>query len=252
VNTALATREPANLDILEKLIVDGDLSKLSQEERLRYYHLTCERLDLDPMSQPLSYLKLNNKLVLYAGRGATDQIARKAGISRRIVRTEILTGKVYLVVAEATDASGRVEQSTGAVNIENLFGENLVNALLRAETKAKRRAVLSFTGAGMLDETEVETIPGARPIAPTVTTTTGEVTDPPADAKTLARLRHGKEALACVGFQALLPKNPTQSEAEKILANWAAEYKRREAQLDAAFPQALADETADAEDESPL
>jgi hypothetical protein len=130
-----------NLDIIEQLVVDGDISKLTQEQRLRYYYATCERLGLDPMSQPLGYLKLNGKTVLYAYKGATDQIAGKRSISRRIVKTDILNNKVYLVVAEASDASGRVEQSTGAISIENLGGENLVNALLKAETKAKRRAV---------------------------------------------------------------------------------------------------------------
>ena len=33
---------------------------------------------------------------------------------------------------------------------------------MKAETKAKRRVTLSICGLGMLDETEVETIPGAR------------------------------------------------------------------------------------------
>ena len=33
---------------------------------------------------------------------------------------------------------------------------------MKAETKAKRRATLSICGLGMLDETEIETIPDAR------------------------------------------------------------------------------------------
>ena len=35
------------------------------------------------------------------------------------------------------------------------------NVLMKAETKAKRRATLSILGLGMLDETEIETIPAA-------------------------------------------------------------------------------------------
>jgi hypothetical protein len=38
----------------------------------------------------------------------------------------------------------------------------LANALMKAETKAKRRVTLSIAGLGWLDETELETIPQAR------------------------------------------------------------------------------------------
>ena len=49
-------------------------------------------------------------------------------------------------------------RSTGAVPIAGLKGEEFANALMKAETKAKRRATLSICGLGVLDETEVETI----------------------------------------------------------------------------------------------
>jgi hypothetical protein len=42
----------------------------------------------------------------------------------------------------------------------------LANALMKAETKAKRRATLSICGLGMLDETEVEDIQGAQQTLP--------------------------------------------------------------------------------------
>jgi hypothetical protein len=49
----------------------------------------------------------------------------------------------------------------GATSIKGLAGDNLVNAKLKAITKAKRRLTLSICGLGFLDETEIETIPGA-------------------------------------------------------------------------------------------
>jgi hypothetical protein len=49
----------------------------------------------------------------------------------------------------------------GAVPVDNLKGEAKANAMLKATTKAIRRAVLAHCGLGMMDETEVETIPGA-------------------------------------------------------------------------------------------
>ena len=45
--------------------------------------------------------------------------------------------------------------------IAGLKGDALANGLMKAETKAKRRCTLSLCGLGMLDESEIETIPGA-------------------------------------------------------------------------------------------
>jgi hypothetical protein len=81
----------------------------------------------------------------------------------KITHRETLDG-VYVVTAAATDKSGRTDESTGAVNIQGLKGDALANGLMKAETKAKRRVTLSICGLGLLDETEVETIPGAIPV----------------------------------------------------------------------------------------
>ncbi|EOV0478051.1 hypothetical protein ACOIM4_001927, partial [Campylobacter coli] len=45
---------------------------------------------------------------------------------------------------------------TGALNIKNLGGDNLANAIMKAITKAKRRVTLSICGLGMLDESELD------------------------------------------------------------------------------------------------
>jgi hypothetical protein len=49
--------------------------------------------------------------------------------------------------------------------VGNLKGDALANALMKAETKAKRRVTLSIAGLGWLDETELETIPHGQPAA---------------------------------------------------------------------------------------
>jgi hypothetical protein len=66
---------------------------------------------------------------------------------------------VYVVTARATLPTGRTDESVGAVTIAGLKGEALANAYMKCETKAKRRVTLSIVGLGMLDETELETIP---------------------------------------------------------------------------------------------
>jgi len=145
-------------ETLEKVLVQGDLSKLSSQERLMYYTKTCESLGLNPMTKPFDYIVLNNKLTLYAKRDATEQLRKIHGISIEISKREQI-GDVYMVQAKATDRDGRTDESLGAVNISNLKGESLANALMKAETKAKRRVTLSIAGLGLLDETEVEMIP---------------------------------------------------------------------------------------------
>jgi hypothetical protein len=53
---------------------------------------------------------------------------------------------------------GRIDEATGAVTISGLKGEALANAMMKAETKAKRRVTLSMSGLNMLDESEVKDI----------------------------------------------------------------------------------------------
>jgi hypothetical protein len=59
---------------------------------------------------------------------------------------------------------GRTDEATGAVSLAGLSGTNLANSLMRAETKAKRRVTLSICGLGWLDESEVDSVPVARPV----------------------------------------------------------------------------------------
>jgi hypothetical protein len=58
---------------------------------------------------------------------------------------------------------------------------NTANAQMKAVTKGKRRLTLSLCGLGWLDETEIETIPSARPVTVVPETgeiVTGEIIDP--------------------------------------------------------------------------
>ncbi|MBS4027215.1 MAG: hypothetical protein KGZ58_01150, partial [Ignavibacteriales bacterium] len=152
--TALATQD--NIKLYESLVLKGDLSGLQPQEKAQYYQSLCERLGLDATTQPFSFLKLNGKEVLYASKGATDQLARVHGVNRTIIEEKEMRG-VYVVTVEASLPNGRREQEKGAVTIENLKGDAFCNALMKAITKAKRRATLAILGLGLLDETELET-----------------------------------------------------------------------------------------------
>lgn len=148
---------------IEQVLIGGDLSKLNTEQRLSYYKAVCESVGLNPLTKPFDYINLSGRLVLYAKRDATDQLRKIHKVSITNVQGRMIND-VYVVTAEATDVDDRQDSSTGAVNVANLKGEALANALMKAETKAKRRVTLSICGLGLLDETEIETIPDARPI----------------------------------------------------------------------------------------
>lgn len=169
-------------NILERVVVAGDLSRLSPEDRLLYYRQVCESLGLNPLTRPFDYIVLNGKLTLYARKDATDQLRRIHGISVRIVAREMVEPLgLYVVTARATAPDGREDESIGVVSVKGFSGDALANALMKAETKAKRRATLSLVGLGWTDESEVESVPGATAIR--VDHETGEILDslPPAE-----------------------------------------------------------------------
>jgi hypothetical protein len=149
----------ARFDAIKRVLADGDLTTLDAEQRQAYYEAVCDSVGLNPWTRPLEYLELNGRLVLYAKRDATDQLRHKHQVSIEIV-DRAMQHEVYVVRARATMPDGRTDESLGAVSLQRLEGEALANALMKAETKAKRRVALSICGLGMLDETEVDSIDG--------------------------------------------------------------------------------------------
>lgn len=159
--------------IVEKVVLHGDLSDLSPKDRVAYYARVCNSLGLNPFTRPFEYIKLNNKLVLYARRDATDQLRSLKGVSINIPSRELTDG-VYVVTARGTMGS-RTDESIGAVDISNLKGDFRANAMMKAETKAKRRVTLSIVGLGWLDESEVADIGNESKEAVNVNIETGEI-----------------------------------------------------------------------------
>jgi hypothetical protein len=165
-NTALAPSQPSlPSEVVEQVVLGGDLAGLNAAQRAEYYGAVCRSLGLNPLTKPFEYLDLNGKLRLYALRDCADQLRRLHGISISIANRERLSD-IYIVTARAKDRQGREDESTGAVTVGNLKGDALANALMKAETKAKRRVTLSIAGLGWLDETELDTIPHSRPVTP--------------------------------------------------------------------------------------
>ena len=164
MSTTVATRQngtPASGSagaLMESVLLKGDLSKCTPQERSDYYLQVCKSVGLNPLTQPFQYIVLNGKLTLYARKDCTDQLRMIHNVSVSDL-TESEREGVFVVTAKVQNGVGRTDMAKGAVNIAGLKGENLANALMKAETKAKRRATLSICGLGMLDELEVEDIP---------------------------------------------------------------------------------------------
>ena len=174
MTTDLATTQDS-AELMGKVLIEGDLKSLQPGERIGYYKVVCESLELNPYTKPFEFITLNGKLTLYATKNCTDQLRGKRQVSvTKLEREQI--GELYVVTAYATDKSGRSDSSIGAVNIKGLSGESLANALMKAETKAKRRVTLSLCGLGFADESEISSIPSAQ--VTVVDHTTGEITGP--------------------------------------------------------------------------
>ena len=183
--------------LVESLVLRGDVSGLSPDEKTRHYLRLCERLRLDPSTQPFQLLKLNGKEVFYAAKGATDQLRARWRIDCDLIDgpkvVDTGAGKVICATARAR-LGRRTDTSTGAVPVPAGGGEALCNALLKAETKAKRRVTLSILGLGMLDEIELETIPASakthaeQPLAPKQIRSSDLVGDEPVPASVLESL----------------------------------------------------------------
>jgi len=168
---AITTKMDASA--LEAVLIGGDLSKLTPSQRVQYYKSTCESLGLNPLTKPFDYITLNGKMTLYAKKDAADQLRKIHNVSIEDVDIQEV-GDTYVVKVKGRDLTGRSDVEIGVVKKTDMQG-NIANAQMKAVTKAKRRLTLSLCGLGWLDETEVETIPDARPVK--IDTETGEIMD---------------------------------------------------------------------------
>lgn len=164
MNTEIQTQQQGEIirsevppDVIEKLVLYGDISGMQPQEKVTYYNGICKSLGLNPLTQPFAITKLNGKEVMYAKKDCTDQLRRIYGISVTSLTKEQI-GDIYTVTAVGCNREGRVDSASGSVSLTGKTGEALANQLMKAESKAKRRLTLSICGLGMLDVTEVEDI----------------------------------------------------------------------------------------------
>lgn len=151
----LVPHSPITPELAEQLVVAQDLKGLNSGQRVEYIQKLCSSMGLNPLVKPFEIMRFQGRDILYATKGASEQLRNLYSVSVEITDRQMLDG-VYIVTARASTPDGRRDESTGAVSVGNAKGEALANAMMKAETKAKRRVTLSICGLPFLDETEIK------------------------------------------------------------------------------------------------
>jgi len=151
-------KETINAELISSLVLNGDIGKMSDVMKVQYYNQLCHSLNLNPVTRPFQLISFQGKSVLYATKDATEQLRKLNGVSVVDLQQDIKDG-LCISKCKVQDKNNRYDIATGAVSITGLKGGDLANAIMKSETKAKRRATLSICGLGMLDESELDTMP---------------------------------------------------------------------------------------------
>ena len=159
-------------DIMQSVLMEGDLSRLSKDDRVTYFNKVCESLGLNPYTKPFDYMKLGDRTVLYARKDATDQLRNLHKISLELC-DPVVKDNVLSIRAKAKmpmpDGSVRQDEDIGAVVLpDHTRPDARANAIMKCTTKAKRRVTLSICGLGFLDETEVRDVAREEPPPKTI------------------------------------------------------------------------------------
>lgn len=158
----------------------GDLAMLPDSEKDKVLLKMCEHYSLDPVLRPFILIKLNGKEVWYPTKAATDQVAAKFNLTREVIeiKENIERGILECRVKITQENSNRIEtcvaavsimefarnQATGKVEPQPMRGEAYANALMKVETKAKRRATLGWLGIADMQDPGEESMPESKSV----------------------------------------------------------------------------------------
>jgi hypothetical protein len=166
------TEPPTVAEAIEKVLITGDLTPLTPEQRVQYYKAVCQSLGLNPLTNPFMYILFREfdgspaKLQLYATKSCSEQLRKIHGVSvipnseRRVIEN----GERCIVDLALVDRTGRTDTGQGVVALYkfkdgkrlDLTAREYDNAIMKTHTKAKRRGTLSICGLAFLDESELD------------------------------------------------------------------------------------------------
>ena len=164
-----AVAQAARLSAPEKAAIrkmaqaGGDLTPLNQAERDIVQRVMCRRMDIDPDSFPFQVIEFKRgpekKTIFYAPRGLFDYLASRDNL-HLIVANSHIQGNTIIFTARVTARNGRVVEDIGAapVSFTGTGGEQTAAGVMKAWTRAVRRALSRFYGASVLDESEKDAV----------------------------------------------------------------------------------------------
>jgi hypothetical protein len=144
--------------------LNGDLAKLSGEDRLKFYGKLCEFTGLNPLSKPFDWIQFQGKLTLYPNKGCAEQLRKLHGVTFDDAFERKLEFGLLIMTVRGSDKRGRRDFATAALPFdEKMPAEAKANAIMKLETKAKRRLTLSIAGLTMfardVDDRELDDTP---------------------------------------------------------------------------------------------
>jgi hypothetical protein len=134
---------------IQKIITseNGRCDKLSGEQKEEYANWICGVMDVKAVLRPIDFIPTQNGLKPYLNKGAAEIIRDARGISVTEIKVTESNG-LFVVYCNLKDGNGRTDADIGAWP----KGNEPHNAMMKAVTKAKRRATLSMCRLGGLVE----------------------------------------------------------------------------------------------------
>jgi hypothetical protein len=156
-------------ETLYEYMLHGDVTTLSESNRVALIIAICKHIGLDPIEQPFLLIHDNGRVQLYASRRCAAALCRTRRISRELVSKETIDidGVRYFefVVRATMVEDGRVQDGIGVVPLLMWDKERkdyrapdpieMANLRMKCHTKANRRAALDAVGLGIPDESEI-------------------------------------------------------------------------------------------------
>jgi hypothetical protein len=170
--------------LIEQALILGDMRQMDGPTRVNFYKAVCLSVGLNPLTQPFTVMERQDKTMwLYANASCTQQLAAMHRVTFKDLKREhqtILGEPMYLVSVTACLPDGREVPSQSVVSLTKkkrekygqwpdgnpkfrdvldehdepilvpLRGDSLANAIMRADTKALRRATLALVGLGWM------------------------------------------------------------------------------------------------------
>lgn len=145
----LMTKDVVLKDEIQNVLTrdGGRCDNLDINQQAEYKKYLCAKIGVSPTLQPVDLIPTKNGVRPYLNKGAAELIRDTRKIS--IIGLELAEQNgMFIVTCKVRGANGRVDCDMGACP----KGNEPNNALMKAVTKAKRRATLSMCGLGAIIE----------------------------------------------------------------------------------------------------